>query len=270
MTIVALIAGAVLYAVGARHLRAHARGRHGVPRWRAWCYAAGLASIAFALLSPLDEMGDTLFAAHMAQHLVLILVAAPLIVLGAPLLPVLWSLPADARRRVGRWWKRSRAIPALAYLLGTPVVAWTVHVVTLWFWHIPGPYQAALASEPVHALEHATFLGTAMLFWWVVLHPVGRRRLGYGASVLYIAAAGVQSGALGAILTFAPRPWYPAQESLAQLWGYTPLQDQQLAGLIMWIPAGIVYLVAAGWCFVELLRTSERDEGRRALAAGWR
>lgn len=260
VTIVALAAGAAVYAVGARRLRAHAGGRRGVPRWRRWCWGSGLAAVAAALLSPLDAAGDALFAAHMVQHLVLIVVAAPLLVLGAPLLPALWAFPAGARRTMGRWWKRSRALRAVAHAAGEPMVVWGAHVAALWLWHLPLPYQAALESDVVHALEHASFLGTAVLFWWVVLHPVGRRRLGWGAAVLYVTAAGMQSAALGAILAFARTPWYPVQETAALAWGLTPLEDQQLAGMIMWIPAGVAYLVAAGWCFVEWMRAGD---GRR-------
>jgi len=138
-----------------------------------------------------------------------------------------------------------------------------VHVATLWAWHLPGPYQAALASDAVHAAEHASFLGTAVLFWWVVLSRPGRRRLAPGFAVLYLFAAALQGSALGALLTLAPAPLYPLQAAAAQVWGPGPLADQQLAGLIMWVPADLVYLGAAGALFMGWLLSLERASPRQ-------
>jgi len=246
-----------VYGAGVWRLwRASGAGR-GVTRWQAACYAGGIAALLAALVSPLDALGEAVFWAHMVQHLVLVLVAAPLLVLGAPLLPLVWSLDAAPRRRVARWWNRSRVAPALAAALTTPLVAWSLHVGAIWVWQLPAAYQAALADEGIHAVEHLSFLGTALLFWWVVLQPAGRRRLHRGASVLYIVTAGIQGGLLGALLTFAGRPFYPAQSVAAPAWGLTPLEDQQLAGLIMWLPAGLVYLAAAAALFVAWLRAED-------------
>lgn len=249
----AVAAGA--YAVGTRRLwRAAGTGR-GVTRGQAACYSAGVAALAVALVSPLDALGESLFWGHMVQHLVLMLVAAPLLALGAPVVPSLWVLGAGSRRRLGLWWHRARVLPGLVAVATTPLVAWALHVGVLWAWHLPAVYQAALGNEAIHALEHTSFLGTALLFWWVVLQPVGRRRLNHGMSLLYVVTAGIQSGLLGALLTFAGRPFYPAQSSAAAAWNLTPLEDQQLAGLIMWLPAGLVYLAAAGGLFLAWLRT---------------
>ena len=257
------------YAAGiARLWRAAGNGR-AVARWRAACFAAGIAVLAVALASPLDTLGESVFWAHMVQHLLLSLVAAPLLVLGAPLVPLLWLLDAPRRRRLGAWWHRAGAARALAGVLTTPLVAWVLQAAALWAWHLPEAYLAALGSEGIHTLEHLSFLSTGFLFWWVVLHPAGRRGMGHGMSVLYLVTAGMQSGLLGALLTFAGMPFYGAQSAGAAAWALSPLEDQQLAGLIMWLVGGLVYVAAAGAIFVRWLRAEEpRALSRVVVRAG--
>jgi putative membrane protein len=254
-----LIAAAVGYAAGLRRLWGAGPGAPAAGQ--AACFAAGLATVALALVSPLDNLAHLLFAAHMAQHMLLVMVAAPLLVLGAPGLPLAVALAPGWRRRLGRLRHRP-AWTAARDLLTRPLVAWGVHVGTLWAWHLPGPYQAALASDAVHAAEHASFLGTAVLFWWVVLSRPGRRRLAPGFAVLYLFAAALQGSALGALLTLAPAPLYPLQAAAAPGWAPAPLADQQLAGLVMWVPADLVYLGAAGTLFMGWLLSLERASPR--------
>jgi putative membrane protein len=265
-----LSAAGSLYAVGLTRLwRAVGRGR-GVARWRAACYAAGIVALAVALASPLDALGEVLFWGHMVQHLVLIVVAAPLLVLGAPLVPLLWVADGPGRRCIGAWWRRwpaARAVRAIAAVLTTPLLAWLLHVGAVWAWHLPAAYEAALGDERIHALEHLSFLGTAVLFWWVVLQPAGRRRLSQGMAILYVVTAGMQGGLLGALLTFAGKPFYATQSAGAAAWGLTPLEDQQLAGLIMWLPAGLAYLAAAGALFVLWLQ-EPRARSRPPVGGG--
>jgi putative membrane protein len=257
-----LIAAAVAYAAGLRRLW---RAGPGAPSaGQAACFAAGLATVVLALLSPLDTLAHGLFVAHMAQHMLLVMVAAPLLVLGAPGLPLAVSLAPDWRRRLGRLRHRP-AVHGARDLLTRPLVAWAVHVGTLWAWHMPGPYQAALGNDLVHAVEHASFLATAVLFWWVVLSRQGRRRLAPGFAVLYLFAAALQGSALGALLTLAPAPLYPLQAAIAPAWGPAPLADQQLAGLVMWVPADLVYLGAAGALFMGWLLSLERTSPRQEL-----
>ncbi|HEX6966574.1 MAG TPA: cytochrome c oxidase assembly protein [Gemmatimonadaceae bacterium] len=267
VTIAGLALASGLYARGLRRLwRDTGRGRVVAP-WQAWSFWLGMASLVVTLLSPLDTLGDELFAAHMTQHLVLILISAPLIVFGAPVLPVLWAFDRPTRQAIGRWWNHSTIVSTVAGVLTVPVIAWSIHVAAVWAWHLPGPYTAALGSEWVHALEHLSFLGTAVLFWWVAFAPSGRRHLGYGMAIAYVLVAGMLFGILGAILTFADHVWYPAQSSAAHLWGLTPLEDQQLAGIIMWVPSSFIYLAAASYLFVEWLRV-ERPEPAHG-GEGW-
>lgn len=254
---------AVVYGRGLRRL--WPAGPRVVAGRQAAAFAAGLATVAVALVSPLDTLAGVLFAAHMAQHMVLVMIAAPLLALGAPGLPLTLALPPAWRRRLGRF-RRHAIVAAGRHLLTRPMVAWGAHVGVLWVWHLPVPYQTALASEPIHALEHASFLGTAVLFWWVALSREGRRRLAPGFAALYLFAAALQGSALGALLTLAPTPLYPLQASRSAPWGLAPLADQQLAGLIMWIPADLAYLGAATALFMGWLMSMKNDDPRQEAA----
>lgn len=257
---------AVWYAVGVRALWRSAGVGHGVSRSRAASFAAGVAVIMLALASPLDAMADALFSAHMVQHLLLILIAAPLLVVGAPSLPAVWALPRRSRRAVGSWWHRAVALRSIVHVFTSPGAAFVLHFVALWFWHMPAPYQAALHSPALHGLEHASFLGTAVLFWWTVATPVGRPRAAEATGIAMIVGTLMHSGALGALLMFASAPWYPAHAAGAAAWGTTAMDDQQLAGLIMWIPAGAVYVAAAAWLFVKWMHRDEQRQAVRSIA----
>jgi putative membrane protein len=231
------------------------RGR-GVRRSEAWAFGFGWLALFVALVSPLHPWGEVLFSAHMTQHEVLMLLAAPLLVLGRPLVPFLWALPARWRVIVGGIGKKKR-VQTVWRTLTNPLVAWAIHALALWVWHAPVLFQATLTSDLVHTLQHLSFLGSALLFWWALIH--GRRGLmGYGAAVLYMFTTSVQSGVLGALITVTHTVWYPAYANSTASWGLTPLEDQQLGGLIMWIPAGLVYIIAGMALMVGWMRESER------------
>jgi putative membrane protein len=192
----------------------------------------------------------------MTQHEILMLVAAPMVVLGRPLIAFLWALPISWRRRLGalsksRWFESSwRAV-------ANPLAAWAIHAVALWIWHAPALFQATIDDELIHTLQHVSFLGSALLFWWSLIHS-RRGLMSYGAAVLYVFTTSVHSGLLGALITFASTLWYPAYAQTTASWGLTPLEDQQLGGLIMWIPAGAVYIVAGLALFAGWMREAER------------
>jgi putative membrane protein len=255
-----LTSGALVYLTGIARLWGHAGGPRGVRRVHVAAYAMGVASLVLALLSPLDTLSDVLFAAHMGQHEILMLVAAPLIVAGRPLLVAAWALPDRPRRRLlaafdGRGFRRGwRA-------LTHPVTVLVLHAVALWIWHVPALFQWAMAHEGVHAVQHASFFLTAALFWWALVH--GRYgRAGYGVAVLFVFATAMHSGVLGALLTFAGRLWYPIYDARARSVGVDPLNDQQLAGLIMWVPAGILLTVLGLGLFSAWLGDVERRGAR--------
>lgn len=261
---IATAAGA--YAWGIRALwRRAGRGR-GIRRWEAAAFAGGLLALIVALVSPLDALGGALFSAHMVQHLTLILLAAPLLVLGRADRAFLWIFPREARRRIGRWWLGSQVVRPAWRVLTLPLVVWLLHAAALWIWHVASLYEAALRNDTVHSLEHASFIGTALLFWWVVLAG-GHRRLDYGLAVMFVFTTMMHSGVLGALITFSSTAWYPGHTEGVALWGLTLLEDQQLAGLVMWIPASIVYLLTAAGLFVAWLRHAEKVQRRRALRA---
>jgi putative membrane protein len=243
-----VLAAGALYARGVLTLWQRAGREHVVRRWQAACFGGGLLAIVVALESPLDTLSQDLFAVHMVQHLLLILVAGPLLVLGAPLPPLLWALPEASRRTLGSWWRTIA-------LLARPAVAFGAHSLALWLWHLPALYDAALRSRGIHVLEHLSFLATAALFWWAVLHTAHRSQ---GLGILYFFAMALQSTVLGALLTFSQMPWYTAHLASAPAWGLTPLEDQQFAGLIMWVPGGGVYLAAALGLFATWFRVSSK------------
>lgn len=299
--IVALLALDLLYSLGWARMRRRLRQAHGphtahaaaakassgMTSWRACCFRAGLLVLALALLSPIDTYGDDLLAMHMIQHLLLVLVAPPLLVLGRPLIPLLWALPERGRKLVGRPFVAGSPLRRVLRPLTNPWLAWVLHVGALWLWHLPSWYQAALRDETIHLVEHGFFFGTAMLFWWVVIHPLpGRRPLAYGPTVGYLFGAMLQSSLLGALLAMSRTAWYPfyEQRRLGALglpvstadalrqqmylcgpthtWGLSALEDQQLAGLLMWVPAGLLYVAAIVAVLVVWTQAEQRRQRR--------
>ena len=255
-TVLLLAVSGALYAAGLVRLWRRAGVGQGIRRWQAACFAGGWLALVAALLSPVDALGGILFSAHMAQHELLILVAAPLMVLGRPLAPFLWALPRDVREEAGRI-SRASAFAAVWRWLTAPLAVFAIHGLALWIWHLPALYQATLGDDFIHALQHLSFFLSAALFWWSLIH--GRfGRLGYGAAVIYVFATSLHSGILGALLTFAPHLWYPIYQARTSQWGLSPLEDQQLAGLIMWIPAGVLFIVLGLGLFAAWLGEAER------------
>ena len=256
-----LLGGSLLFYLRGRAWMARRAGGAGGPaRGRVWAFAMGMAALALALLSPVDAMAGELFWVHMLQHNLLILVAAPLLVLAYPLPPMLLGLPAGARRGLGLAWSRLGVLRGLWKGVSSPPAAWLLHALLLWAWHSPVLYQAALENEALHALEHFSFFGSALLFWWVALHTYGARPAYRGLGVLYVFTTALQSGFLGALLTFSTRLWYPIYLGRSEAWGISALADQQLAGTIMWVPSGLVYLVAALWLLKSWIESIESKE----------
>lgn len=246
----------LFYAVGISRLwRACGKG-HGIHRWEAASFAAGWLALVVALVSPLHPLGSALFSAHMTQHEILMLVAAPLLVLGRPVIAFLWSIPIAWSAKLARW-SNTKPWRSTWGLITNGLVAWFIHALVLWMWHIPFLFDATEDHEWVHASQHASFLLSAMLFWWAIMHK-GQRPMGYGLAVLYLFTTALHSSLLGVLLTFARHIWYPIYSQTTQPWGLTPLQDQQLGGLVMWIPAGVVYIIAALALFAGWLRESQR------------
>ncbi|HLG97403.1 MAG TPA: cytochrome c oxidase assembly protein [Bryobacteraceae bacterium] len=242
------------------------RASHRSSIWKRAAFWAGWTVLAASLISPLHSLGQVLFSAHMTQHELLMLIAAPLLAYSRPLVPFLWGVPFSWRRALGRWSKRP-TVQKLWHALTNPLTAWWQHAAVLWIWHAPALFQATLSSEWVHACQHICFLGSALLFWWSLFYA--HRWGGYGAGVLYVFTTAAHTSVLGALLTFAPRVWYPAYASRVRAWGWDPLQDQQLGGLIMWVPAGVIYLVLGLALFAVWLRESDSMISPHRLPHRW-
>ena len=265
LVVLGLSLSAWMYARGLRRLWRATKIGSGVRPWQAWCFALGWFASLIALISPLHPWGRVLFSAHMTQHEVLMLVSAPLMVLGRPLVIFLWAMPGPSARRVSSWTKH-RSWEQSWRTISNPFSAWLIHMIALWIWHVPSLFEATIDNDFVHALQHFSFLFTALLFWWAVMQ--GRHKvLGHGLAVLYLFTTALHSGILGALLTFTKTVWYPAYSETTASWGLTPIEDQQLGGLIMWIPAGVVYIIAGLALFTGWMRASEeRVEAREAEA----
>ncbi len=249
----ALLVGA--YAYGLITVWRRAGIGQGVQRWQAATFAAAWLVLVAALSPPMDEWSETYLSAHMVQHELLMVVAAPLFAVSAAGIALLWAVPATLRQNALaaiRW----PATRRLWRFVTAPVTVFLLHALALWIWHLPKLYDAALAHEDIHVLQHLSFFGSAALFWWALTH--GRYgRAGYGIAVIYVFATAVHAGVLGALLTVSPRLWY-APYAVTHPSGLSPLEDQQLAGLLMWIPAGVL-TAAGGLCFFAAwLRESER------------
>lgn len=224
--------------------------------WAAAAFVAGWFTVALALLSPLDRLSDILFSAHMAQHEILMLISAPLLVFARPLVPMLRGLPASLRSSAIGAMHAPAAKHAWHAITG-PVFVLVAHGVALWIWHVPFLYEAALRNDGIHAVQHLMFFVTAALFWWAIVQ--GRYgRVGYGMAVLFVFATAMHTSILGVLLSFGTRLWYPMYGPRSAAWNIDPIEDQQLAGFIMWIPAGVIFTICGIALFAAWLGESER------------
>lgn len=239
--VVPLLVVAVLFAGGWRRLRARSvRGGNRLLH-RVRFFATGWLVLAVALVSPLHQAGERSFAAHMFEHELIMLLAAPLLVLSEPLAILLWAFPASARRGIGTAAK-TRFVQGAWRRLSDPITATLLQAAVLWLWHAPAFFDLALAHEGWHAAQHLSFLVSALLFWTAMLS----RRTAPGVAALCLVTTSIVSGALGALMAFANGPWYAGYARLGMTpFGLTPAEDQQLAGLLMWVPGGLVHAGAA-------------------------
>jgi putative membrane protein len=262
--VIPLYFSAILYLIGTGRLWQRAGHGRGVRHWQAACFWLGWTTLALALISPLHWLGERLFTAHMIEHEILMTIAAPLLVVARPIGGMLWALPMAWRGAVGgiarRW-----PLAGLWRALTDPLAATVLHGIALWAWHMPVLYNLVLTHPGIHWLQHASFFGTALLFWQSLLRGRARER-GFGAAVFYLFATALHSGVLGILLTVSRSVWYPQQALFAAEWGLTPLEDQQLAGLVMWVPGGLVY-AAAALAFAGIWIARSSRGGDRALAA---
>jgi putative membrane protein len=240
---VPLLLAVLAYLRGLRRAWHRAGRGRGVSQAEALAFCAGCAVLALMLVVPLHAWGRLRFAPHMAEHELLTVVAAPLLAAGRPAVPYLLALPLAWRRRLARWIINGGP-RRLWRVLVRPGVAWGLYGVALWLWHAPALFEAALRSEAIHYLQHVTLLTTALLFWASILprRADARTRM---VGVFSLFTTSMHMTLLGALLTLAPTVWYASYAALPAPAGLSALEDQQIAGLIMWVPGGLVYVAAA-------------------------
>jgi len=248
-----LLVSLAWYAGGWMRLRGRAQAA--APPGGGW-FVAGWLVLAAALVTPLHEAGERSFAAHMLEHELLMLAAAPLLVLSRPLGVALWAFPHGARMALAR---SGHAIGGAWRALTAPVVATLLQAIALWGWHAPRLFDLALADPGWHVVQHLSFLVSALLFWWAVLHGSGGRRAGVAIGCLFFTS--IVSGALGALMAFSTSPWYAGYAASGlDAFGLTAAEDQQLAGLLMWVPGGLVHAVAGLALLARRLRVEPRGQ----------
>jgi cytochrome c oxidase assembly factor CtaG len=229
-------------------------------------FLGGLLAIFLALASPLESFATLLLQAHMAQHLLLMMVAPALLWWGEPLLPLLRGLPRAVRRDLFGPLMSSRGLRRLFAALTHPAVALPLFIAAVWLWHAPGAYELALRSPGWHYVQHACFLATGMLFWYPVVRPFpARPRWSTWVLIPYLLLADVQNTVLSALLTFSDRPLYPHYEAVPRILGITPLADQAAAGVLMWVPGSLVFLIPL---FVIALRKLYGRSGTAGIRPG--
>jgi putative membrane protein len=266
--ILSLLLLSTFYALGVRNLWRSAGVGRGISRRHVLAFAASIAALIAALLSPIDVLAEQLGWVHMVQHMILMMIAAPLFVLGLPGMAMLWALPTRQRQRFGSALlvfdragsgagRRLRG-----YLLWHPLLTWFIFAAALWVWHEPRLYQAALADRHVHDAQHLTFFIASCLFWRVLLDPLSRLRLSPVLAVLYLFTSSLQATVLGIFMAIAPTVWYPWYQNRTGPWGLSALEDQQLAGFIMWMPACLVYAIVAAAVFGLWLHRGEGTDAK--------
>ena len=257
-----LMLGGGIYWRGWSHLR-----RRDPVHWhrgRLAAYWGGLAAIYFALASPVETFSAFLLSVHMTQHMLLMMVAAPLLWLGAPLFPLLWGVPRPIRAVWLAPLFRSRPLRRVLARLSHPAVALPVFVAAMWLWHVPAAYNLAIRSPAWHYLQHGCFLGAALLLWYPVVRPYpARPRWSVWLLLPYLLAADVQNTLLSAWLTFSTKPFYPYYLTIPRIAGLSPLEDQAIAGVVMWVVGSVAFLVPLCWIGVRLLYGSRSPQSSR-------
>lgn len=256
--LLAVLAGAV-YARGVRTMKRR------WPWWRTLSFFPGLVAIVVALASGVEALALDLFSVHMVQHMLLTIVAAPLLMLGAPIRPLLHGLPRALRVAIVRPLAGARAVRGALHVLRHPLVAVAIYVGGLYLWHWPALYDAAVENQALHTLEHAHFFFGALLFWSVVIDPEPfRGTLPYAARIVYLLLAGAaQNTLLGGLLSFSSRVFYAHYSATTAALGVDALTDQRVGGAIMWVPGDTIFLIAASACFFIWLETEEREQRER-------
>lgn len=266
VVVVPIAVASWLYLIGLHRLWKRAGVGRGISRRQAVYYLLGILVLVVALLSPLEALSSASFGLHMLQHLLLMVVAPPLLVAGAADVAFLWALPrsrrsgfGNAERRIGGW------LGSKPGGTGNRLAVVGLATGMLWLWHVPALYDLALQSEPLHIAEHVSFLVTALLFWAGVLRLRSIDHLRNGGRIVALIAMALQGGMLGALITFSSRPLYASHRDSSIL-GLEPLVDQQIAGLLMWVPPAFLYLIVLVHLFLRWLDAVNRQRAGTGIA----
>ena len=256
---------AVLYFKG--YVRYRRGGGRRFPAWRAVLFALGVAVVGIALMSPIDMLADYSFTFHMVQHDLLMLVAAPLILLGAPFIPVIRGLPMGLRRR---WFvpaARRGPLRVAAKFLTRPLVALVLFEATVVAWHLPGLYNAALFNNAVHYGMHFSFIATAILFWWHIVTPYPfPSRLHYFLRMAMLVASAIVNSFLAALIAFSGTVLY-GYGARHGFWGLSPIDDQSIGGVLMWVMGDMLRLGAITVLFAVYVARENAKEPHARQAA---
>ena len=252
----------LLYARGLRKWKVRPRP---LKRWQPYFFYAGLFVSGAALISPIDALADDLFVMHMTQHLLLLMIAPPLILLGSPTTLILLGLSQSVRQRVVKPLLRNWTVRAAYGVVTFPAITWVLFVTTTWSWHfVGGAYDAAVGNYGIHTLQHVTFITAGMLLWLVIVDPRPMRsRLTYPFRMIFITITEFQNVLLGVAITFQPALLYSSYAEGSGLWGITPLNDQQVGGVLMWgggVMMLLIALVVTGVVWFDKMEEQARRE----------
>ncbi|MCB5187500.1 cytochrome c oxidase assembly protein [Methylobacillus caricis] len=248
----------ILYLIGIYRLTAKAGRPTYDSQLRTKAFLVAWIILVIALLSPVDTLGNAYFSVHMVQHELLMIISAPLFVLARPLPIWAWAVTHQWAGRIGRITSSKRFSSAWRFLT-TPLFAWIIHASVLWGWHVPALFEAALHDTLVHDIQHLSFFFSALLFWWSLVN-FRRGRNTTVSSLVSLFTTALHTALLGALLTFSNKVWYPTYAATVGGSLELALQDQQLGGLIMWIPGGLAYLAVALFICYRLLSMESRNQ----------
>jgi cytochrome c oxidase assembly factor CtaG len=267
-TVATILLIVLIYARGFARLHAQMPARFSRARLLSFC--AGIATLLIAIASPITALDDLLLQVHMIQHLMLMLVAPVLILAGLPAIPLLRGLPPALCKILLGPLLRSRRVRALFRFLTAPIVAWFAFAAATWIWHAPFFFQLALRSETLHDLEHACFFATALMFWFPVIEPwPAARRSPRWSMIPYLLLADAQNSLLAALFTFSNHLLYPLYAMAPRIGGINPLDDQVVAGAIMWVPGSMFFVIPAALILMRQLQPQRNlIPGSRIESAG--
>lgn len=251
-----LLFAAAWYQRGMLRLWQRAGYGRGIRPRQAWMFYGALLTLFFALQSPLETLAEISFTAHMLQHMLLLFIAAPLLVLSAAPVAFFGALPRHTAQSIARNLNRLQWLKSTWHRLTQLPAATVISTVVFWLWHHPALYELALVSETVHITEHGLFLFTAIIFWWAVLQPT-RQKIQYGLNVLVLFILMLQGTLFGVLIVFSKQTWYDSYRLSAVMHQFDALQDQQFAGMMMWLPGGFIYTLLAAYYIVQWLNQIE-------------